>query len=63
MIDRIDNHPTPRYQILIEQRSGKDRRKIHTVLDPEIDRRKGDRRNGTLKKRSQKVIAPYEAKL
>ena len=44
MIDRIDTHPTPRDHIYFELRSGKDRRKIHTMLDPVIDRRKGDRR-------------------
>ena len=45
MIDRIDTHPTPRDHINFELRSGKDRRKIHTMLDPAIDRRKRDRRN------------------
>ena len=44
MIDRIDNHPTPRGCKDSEERSGKDRRKIHTMLDPDIDKRKGDRR-------------------
>ncbi len=44
MIDRIDNHPTPRDDTDFEERSGKDRRKIHTMLDPGIDKRKGNRR-------------------
>lgn len=44
MIDRIDNHPTPQDYKYVEERSGKDRRKIHTMLDPEKDKRKGDRR-------------------
>lgn len=44
MIDRIDTHPTSRDGNDYEERNGKDRRKIHTMLDPEIDKRKGDRR-------------------
>jgi len=44
MIDRIDNRPTPRDDTGFEERSGKDRRKIHTMLDPIIDKRKGNRR-------------------
>ena len=59
MIDRIDTHPTPHDRIYIDQRSGKDRRKIHTMLDPAIDRRKGDRRKRTLEERPQKVIDAY----
>ena len=55
MIDRIDTHPTPNDPIYIEQRSGKDRRKIHTMLDPAIDRRKGDRRKKKSEKRPRKV--------
>ena len=53
MIDRIDTHPTPRDPIYIDQRSGKDRRKIHTMLDPTIYRRKGDRRKKNLEERPQ----------
>lgn len=44
MIDRIDSHPTPRDYKESDQRSGKDRRRIHTMLDPDMDKRKGDRR-------------------
>ena len=44
MIDRIDTHPVPRNHINFELLSGKDRRKIHTMLDPAIDRRNGNRR-------------------
>ena len=47
MIDRIDNHPTPSGYNAVEERSGEDRRKIHTMLDPEIERRKKDRRKKT----------------
>ncbi|MFO7715433.1 hypothetical protein [Desulfosarcina sp.] len=45
MIDRIDHRPTPRGFEDAEERSGKERRKVHTMLDPKIDKRKGDRRN------------------
>jgi hypothetical protein len=55
LIDRIDTHPTPPNKIYIEERSGKDRRKIHTMLDPAIDRRKGDRRKRSPGKRPRKV--------
>ena len=51
MIDRIDEQPTPEtdrnfrlIKVFNNQRSRKDRRKIHTMLDPDKDRRKGDRR-------------------
>ncbi len=44
MIDRIDTQPTPRDDKDAEERSGKDRRKIHTMLDPDKDKRKSDRR-------------------
>ena len=59
MIDRIDTHPTPNDPIYIEQRSGKDRRKIHTMLDPAIDRRKGDRRKKNYVERPRKVVGAY----
>ena len=59
MIDRIDSHPTPDDPIYIEQRSGKDRRKIHTMLDPAIDRRKGDRRKNISEERPRKVVGAY----
>lgn len=44
MIDRIDTHPTAKVVRYVERRSGKERRKIHTMLDPQVDRRKGIRR-------------------
>ncbi|BBO66944.1 hypothetical protein DSCA_08740 [Desulfosarcina alkanivorans] len=44
MIDRIDHHPTPTNYDEYDQRSGKDRRRIPTMLDPDVDKRKGDRR-------------------
>ena len=44
MIDRIDAHPTTRDVRYVERRSGKDRRKIHTMIDPQFERRKGPRR-------------------
>lgn len=44
MIDRIDNQPTPFGYEDPENRSGEERRKIHTMLDPDIDKRKGERR-------------------
>ena len=59
MIDRIDTHPTPNDPIYIEQRSGRERRKIHTMLDPAIDRRKGDRRNNNSEERPPKIIGDY----
>ena len=46
MIDRIDAHPTTKDVSFVERRSGKERRKTHTMLDPEVDRRKGTRRGG-----------------
>lgn len=48
MIDRIDEHPTPLEQRIFEKRKGKDRRKMHTMLDPDKDRRKGERRKKRL---------------
>jgi hypothetical protein len=44
MIDRIDTHPTSRGFKEIDQRSGKDRREMHTMLDPDRDKRKKNRR-------------------
>jgi hypothetical protein len=44
MIGRIDEQPTPLDHKIHDKRIGKDRRKIHTMLDPDKDRRKGDRR-------------------
>jgi hypothetical protein len=44
MIDRIETHPTVKVYNNINLRSGKDRRKAYTMLDPDLDRRKGERR-------------------
>ena len=50
MIDRIDEQPTPdegllrRKGVYIDRRSGKDRRRGNTTIDPSKDRRKGERR-------------------
>lgn len=44
MVDRIDEQPTPKDHKYYDRRSGKDRRKVHTMVDPNKDRRKGDRR-------------------
>ncbi len=60
MIDRIDSHPTSDDHNNFEERSGKDRRKIHTMLDPDIDRRKGDRRKRNLRERQQKTVETYD---
>jgi hypothetical protein len=51
MIDRIDSHPTPIAHRFIEKRRGTERRKIYTMLDPDIDRRKGERRKRERKNR------------
>ena len=50
MIDKIDEQPTSKNQRIYDMRSGKDRRKVHTMVDPDKERRKGDRR----KKRPEK---------
>ena len=44
MIDRIDTQPTSRDSKDFDQRSGKDRREMHTMLDPDRDKRKKNRR-------------------
>ncbi|WP_319522345.1 hypothetical protein [uncultured Desulfosarcina sp.] len=44
MIDRIETHPTGKEYNNINLRSGKDRRKGYTMIDPDLDRRKEDRR-------------------
>ena len=61
MIDRINEQPTAEtdrnYIFLNElsnRRSGTDRRKTHTMLNPDIDKRKGERR----KKRPGRSIIP-----
>ena len=45
VIDRIEMHPTFECYNNINLRSGKDRRKGYTMMDPEMDRRKKDRRS------------------
>ncbi len=44
MIDRIYDRPTADDNHEYDDRSGKDRRVTHTMIDPDRDRRKGDRR-------------------
>jgi len=44
MIDRIETHPTTEKYYTINLRSGKDRRKGYTMVDPDLERRKGERR-------------------
>ena len=46
MIDRIETHPTVDGYNHINLRSGKDRRKGYSMVDPDLDRRKGERRKG-----------------
>ena len=53
MIDRLDMHPTPRSFKEFDQRSGKDRRTIHTMLDPERDKRKHNRRKNSHRRVAQ----------
>jgi len=44
MIDRIEAHPTVEGYNHINLRSGKDRRQGYSMVDPDLDRRKGQRR-------------------
>ena len=51
MIDRIDEQPTPLAEpylrirnVFNNRRSGRDRRKGWTMMDPKYDRRKAERR-------------------
>jgi hypothetical protein len=44
MIDRIETHPTVEGYNHINLRSGKDRRQGYSMIDPDLDRRKGQRR-------------------
>jgi len=44
MIDRIEMHPTFECYNNINLRSGKDRRRGYTMMDPDMDRRKEERR-------------------
>jgi hypothetical protein len=54
-IDRIDEQPTAVDQpllrlrnVILNRRSGKDRRLGVTYMDPALDRRKGERRKSSL---------------
>ena len=44
MTDKIDEQPTPTDRKEFEKRSGKDRRKVHTMINPDKDRRVWNRR-------------------
>ena len=44
MIDRIETHPTFECYNNVNLRSGKDRRRGYTMMDPDMDRRKEERR-------------------
>jgi hypothetical protein len=44
MTDQNDDHQTEKSHKESERRSGKDRRKVHTMIDPDKDRRTWDRR-------------------
>lgn len=44
MIDRIETHPTFECYNNINLRSGKDRRRGFTMMDPDLDRRMEERR-------------------
>lgn len=44
MIDRLEMHPTFECYNNINLRSGKDRRNGYTMMDPDLDRRKEERR-------------------
>lgn len=50
MTDRNDDQQTQKNHKESERRSGKERRKVHTMIDPDKDRRQWDRR----KKRTQR---------
>jgi hypothetical protein len=56
MLDKIDEQPTPdeehlrRIGVYHDRRSGKDRRRGYTVIDPSKDRRKGERRKQKMAK-------------
>ena len=63
-IDRIDQQPTAVDQPLLrlrnvyeDRRSGKDRRMGVTHMDPELDRRKGERRRNTRREQERRAEA------
>ena len=41
MTDKIDEQPTPTDHKEFEKRSGKDRRKVHTMINPDKDSKDG----------------------
>ena len=51
MIDKNDEQPTPTDHKEFEKRSGKDRRKVHTMIDPDKDRRTWNRRKKSKEKK------------
>jgi len=65
MIDRIDTHPTTKDVRYVDRRSSKERRKIHTMLDPQVDRRKGTRREkkGDHRSASHNFISDVNARM
>ncbi|MGD8344202.1 MAG: hypothetical protein PVI38_03550 [Desulfobacterales bacterium] len=63
-IDRIDQQPTAVDQPLLrlrhvyqDRRSGKDRRQGFTCMDPAMDRRKGERRQGARRSKDRQIAA------
>lgn len=38
MIDRIDEQPTPKDHKIYDRRTGKDRRNVHTMVDPDKEK-------------------------
>ena len=55
MIDRIEMHPTFECYNNINLRSGKDRRRGYTMMDPDMDRRKEERRKSDYPQCSQEA--------
>ena len=63
-IDRVDEQPTAVDQPLMrlrnvfqDRRSGKDRRKGVTHMDPALDRRKGERRQNARRAKERRIQA------
>lgn len=50
MIERKGDQPTPQGSDTVDERSGTDRRRTHTMLNPDVEKRKGDRRKNSFKK-------------
>ena len=51
MTDKIDEQATQTDHKEFDKRSGKDRRKVHTMIDPGKDRRKWNRRKKSTSKK------------